>query len=435
MAATQLPSTGRPVAIDIIPRSHALLSASSADRWIACPPSARVEEAMPDRGSSYATDGTAAHAFAELRLRYLLGQNTQEEYVATYRTTRLVYADAIKEWTVTDWEAINAYVRYVLDEADRLDAKVMIEQRVDYSRFAEGGFGTSDALLVSETQGIIKSIDLKFGKGVMVSAHKNAQARLYAIGGFLGLAPEQRKKINTIEWAIVQPRLDHIGEDSMTIEEMKDWTENVVAPAAKLAWEGKGDFKPTEKGCQFCKARATCRARAADNVLIARKEFTKFMDKDKAFSIDLGESQMTIEDIARILPHLAQWKAWANALDEHALKVARDDDVDIPGYKLVRGRALRRWAKGHDEVADTLKTAGIDDAVIYEPQEHPIRSVAQMEKAMGKKDFAAFAPLLVETPPGTPALVPETDPREPMNKAREAARDFGISKAKKPLDT
>lgn len=408
---------GGKVEVEIVTRSHAILSASSAERWITCTPSARIEESLPDKGSAFASDGTAAHAFAELRLRYLLKQITHAEYLAGYAATKTLYAEQTAEWMHADWDAVTSYVDYVMAEAARLDARVIIEARVDYSKYAEGGFGTSDALLWSPSTGIVKSIDLKFGKGVPVYAEGNIQAKLYALGGLLKLG--DKAKVVSVEWAIVQPRLDYVGEDSMSAKDLIDWAETVVAPAAKLAWEGKGELVPTAKGCRFCKAAATCRARAAENVLIARRDFMSNPDP----------RVMEMDEVARILPDLDAWMAWANALKAYALEQVRDHDATIPGYKLVRGRANRAWTPGVD-VPEVLKAAGVSETDVYVSPEPSVRSVAQMEKQIGKKPFAELNTILklVHTPLGTPALVPDADPRESMDKAGEAARGFGVEK-------
>lgn len=428
MGAVALPSTGRPVDVEIVPRAHALLSASSAERWLTCTPSARVEEALPDRPSAYATDGTAAHAFAELRLRYLLKQTTKAEYKATYDATKVLHAEVIEEWTHEDWDAIDSYVDYVMDRAQELDAEVIIEARVDYSRYAEGGFGTSDALLVSRNSGVVEAIDLKFGKGVPVSAIDNPQAKLYTLGGFLGLDRDTQKAIKTFRWAIVQPRLEYVGTDECSAAEMKDWAENTVKPAAALAWEGKGKLVPSEKGCRFCKAAPTCRARASENILLAQRDFTRHMDADGKFNIDLEETQMSFEEMAKLLPQLDQFIAWANDMKARALVEVRDNNKTIPGYKLVRGRAMRKWAESDDAtIAAKVLGEGVDREKVYEPVKEPVRSVAQMEKAMGKKEFEAIVVEklgLVVTPPGTPALVPDTDPRTAIDAVAEAAKDF-----------
>ena len=410
--------TGRPVDVEITTRAHAILSASSAERWITCTPSARIEESLPDRSSAFASDGTAAHAFSEVRLHWLLGQITRDEYLAAYAATRKLYAEAVDEWVVSDWEAINSYVSYVLEEAKRLDAKVYIEAKVDYSKYAQSGFGTSDALLVSETQGIIKSIDLKFGKGVPVSATNNAQAKLYALGGLLGVGND--KGITEVEWTIHQPRLDYVGTDSMSAADLITWAEEVVAPAAKLAWEGKGKLVPSDKGCRFCKAAATCRARVAENVLIARRDFMPTPD------IRLEEYLMDMDEVARILPDIDQWMSWANALKAYALEAVRDRGEAIPGYKLVRGRSVRAW-KSDVDIPASLKALGVSETDIFVSPEPSVRSAAQLEKQVGKKVFSTtIEPALVTRPLGTPALVPDTDPRESINKVREASKDFGL---------
>lgn len=416
--------TGRPVDIEIVPRAHAILSASSAERWLTCTPSARIEEALADEESAFATDGTAAHAFAELRLRYKLGQTSKAEYVASYEATKKLYEEVSETWEQSDWDAINSYVEYVLDEAKRLDAEVHIEQRVDYSRYAEGGFGTSDALLIGRKQGIIKSIDLKFGKGVPVDARDNAQAKLYALGGVLMFDPTLIGQFPTIEWTIHQPRLNNVGTDTTSFDALIAWAEDVVKPAARLAWEGKGVKVPSEKACRFCKAKATCRERAAENVNVARRDFMG--DPDLRFDAKkLDEHLMGMDEVARILPQLDEWMAWARALQEYALSSVRDRGQEIEGYKLVRGRTTRQWNQSED-VPAVLRAAGVDDSVIYEEPKPPaVRSVAQMEKKMGAK---AFKPInegkLVVQSQGTPTLVPEADPRPAIDAASEARKSF-----------
>jgi hypothetical protein len=422
--------TGRPVDIEIVPRAHALLSASSAERWLVCTPSARLEELVVDEDSGFAADGTAAHAFAELRLRYLLKQITKPEYLAGYEATQTLYAEITKEWELTDWEAIDVYVQYVLDEAKRLDAVVYVEERVSYTKFAKEGFGTSDALLVSRKRRIIKSIDLKFGKGVAVSAMNNVQAKLYALGGLIKHDPSY--EFDKVEWAIVQPRLEYIGEDEATVAELVEWAETVVKPAAELAWRGEGKLVPTEKGCRFCKVGAACRARIQQNVMIARKEFAMTTtDADGTIkALDLEDFQMTPEEIARILPDIAGWKQFVNALEKYALEIARDKGVAIPGYKVVRGRANRQWAGDKDIVAE-LRAEGIADTSIFPPATDP-RSVAQLEKTIGKPLFTKVTTSrsLVVTPLGTPALVPSTDPRPAINAVEEAVAAFAATTPK-----
>ena len=413
------------VDIEIVPRAHAILSASSAERWLVCTPSARIEESMEDRGSEYATDGTAAHALAEVRLRYKLGQITKDEYEKGYEATRTLYKEVVETWETSDWEAINTYVQYVLDEAKRLDARVAIEARVDYSKYAPEGFGTSDALLYSRKNRVIKSIDLKFGKGVAVYAEGNPQAKLYALGGLIELDPDAKGLFDTVEWAIHQPRLDYVGEDSMSVTDLLDWAENVVAPQAQKAWKGVGTLVPTAKGCRFCKASAVCRARIAENVLIARRDFESHMTADRKF--DPEEYLMAPEELAKILPELDQWMQWANAARDFALKQARDENVEIPGYKLVRGRANRVWKAGVDLKGELL-ALGIPETDIVVTPEPAVRSVAQLEKVVGKAVFTTkIAPALVVTPLGTPALVPVSDPRPSINEAAEARAAFAAA--------
>lgn len=404
----------RPVEVEIVTREHAILSASSADRWLTCTPSARIEEALPDRSSAASQEGSAAHAFAEIRLRWFLKQITKAEYKEGFAAVKLLNAEHIEDWTAADWDALDVYVDYVMSEASRLGGEVFIEERVDYSKYARGGFGTSDVLIYSPDTATIKSIDLKFGKGVPVSAVNNSQARLYALGGLIKFS--EPGAVANVEWAIVQPRLDSISEDSETVKSLIDWAENVVAPAAKLAWEGEGELKPSEKACRFCKASATCRARAAENVLIARRDFMPTPDPR------LEERLMTMEEVARILPDIDSWLQWANDLKRYALESVRDRDEKIEGYKLVRGRALRKWKAEDEVVAEHLKAAGVSETLMY--SEPSLKSVAQMEKVIGKTNFTRTASHIVVKPLGAPTLVPSTDPRPAIDAHKEAKSDF-----------
>ena len=420
--------TGRPVDVEIVPKAHALLSASSAERWLTCTPSARIEEALEDEGSAFATDGTAAHALAEVRLQYLAGFITHPEYLAVYEATKTLYQEVIDQWEVSDWEAIDSYVSYVLEEQRRLDAGLFIEQRVDYSRYAQGGFGTSDVILVSKKHKTIKSIDLKFGKGVPVSAIDNPQAKLYALGSVLMHDPDLLGEFDHVEWTIHQPRLENVGTDSMTFKELIDWAESVVQPAAKLAWEGKGLKVPSEKACRFCKAKAICRERIAENVNVARRDFMG--DPDKRFSANkLDEHVMGMDEVAAILPLIDEWIAWASALKAYALKSVRDNGETIEGYKLVRGRTARVWNPAEIATLPTVlkERYSLGEEVIYEDPKPPqVRSVAQMEKKLGKRAFAIIEDTeLVTKTVGTPALVRESDPRPAIDLASEAKKDFG----------
>ena len=415
--------------VEIVPRAHALLSASSAERWITCTPSARIEEALADEGSDFATDGTAAHAFAELRLQYLAGFIDHAEYLAVYEATKKLYEEVLETWEASDWEAINSYVSYVLEEQRRLDAGLFIEQRVDYSRYAQGGFGTSDAILVSRKHRTIKSIDLKFGKGVPVSAVNNVQARLYALGSVLEHDPDLLGTFDHIEWTIHQPRLDNVGTDSTTFKELIEWAETVVKPAAELAWKGAGRKVASEKACRFCKAKAICRERVAENVNVARRDFVG--DKDLRFDASkLDEHLMGMDEVARILPLIDEWVAWASAFKGYALQSVRDRGEEIEGYKLVRGRSVRSWdaAKAPALPEILRETFGLKDDVIFEDPKPPqVRSVAQLEKKLGKVRFTPVAKSgLVAQSVGSPTLVPESDPREAINRAGEAKKDFDL---------
>ena len=452
MPATQLPSTGtppatahtgRPVDIEIVPRAHAILSASSAERWLTCTPSARIEEHMEDENSSYASEGTAAHAFAEIALRHWLGEISDDEYAAAEKATRFLYAEHVAEWGDYENDAIDSYVQFVKDRValyrsqGATDIEVTIEARVDYSLYAPSGFGTSDVLIVSGNLGLIEAIDLKFGQGVAVYAEGNPQLRIYTLGGFLGIRnADTRRKIQRFRSVVHQPRLDNVSEAEITRAEMIDWAENTVKPAAEKAWKGEGELNPTDKGCRFCKAKTRCRARVAANVILAQKEFATHMtapDENGLKHFDPAEYLLEPAEIAHVLPQLAQFKAWISEAEAWALKEARDNGLHIPGYKLVRGRSVRGWKADESEIVDTIITAAfdagkpVDREDLYTPPKPPVvLSVAQAEKKVGAKLFSTVSEKLVDKPLGAPTLVPSADSRDAIDKAAEARADFGL---------
>lgn len=367
-------------------RAHAILSASGAERWIACPPSARLEEDLPDRGSAFSEEGTRAHAFAENELRYWLGLLSQEAYLqnqsAFDNETPGFKADAMR------------YVQYAIDTIEQVraatpDAAIMVEERLDFSHVVPEGFGTGDLVIVAD--GTLWVIDLKFGKGVEVEADDNPQLKLYGIGalGSHGILYDIRE----VKLVIVQPRLT--GEPSVwstTPEALRQWAQTVVAPAASLAWAGDGAFNPGDH-CRFCRAKGTCKARAEDALAVTQYEF-----REPALLSD--------EEIAAILEKADRVRKWAADVQEHALKQA-EHGHQYPGWKLVRGRSNRKY-KDQEAVALALSGAGIPESVIFE---RSLLGITAMEKAITKKKFNELLGDLVEKPLGKPVLAPASDDR------------------------
>ena len=378
-------------------RTHSLLAASKAEQWINCPPSARLQEGIPDRRSEYADEGTLAHELAETKLRRrLLPCNSAER---KRRDARLQEIKANPLYSAEMERLIQQYTEFVEErfmaaKARSPDAVILLEEKLDYSEWtAPGQTGTGDVVLIAD--GMLELIDLKYGKGVPVSAVGNPQIRLYALGAWSGYS--FLYDIREIRMTIYQPRLDSISTDTMTVEELLDWAENVVKPAARLAYEGKGDFKPGDH-CRWCKVKATCRARADENMKALQYEF-----QDPAL--------LTLDEIGQIL-HIAQkLHEWAKDVEEYAFDRAVAGER-VPGWKLVEGRS-NRIITNPDAAKERLAGAGLEQDVYLKPRE--LFGIGELEKRIGKKQLAEILGELIHKPPGKPVLVPETDPRPELN--------------------
>lgn len=364
---------------------HALLSASSAHRWINCPPSARLCEDMVDAASSYAAEGTNAHALCEHKLKAVLGMPTQDP------TPMLAHHDA-------DMEAhADGYVSFVLEQVEAAkqacaDPVVLVEQRVDFSRWVPEGFGTADCIVVAD--GTLTVVDFKYGLGVLVSAEGNEQMMCYALGALELLGGIY--DIETVRMTIYQPRRDNLSTCEMGTEKLLAWAEGTLKPAAELAFSGGGE---TAYGqwCGFCKAKATCRARAEANLELARHEFRV-------------PPLLEDDDVEDILGRLDELVAWASDIKDYALKRALSGK-SWAGFKLVEGRSNRRYVDD-EAVAKAVSEAGFD------PYEQRLLGITAMQRLLGKRRFDEVLDGLVEKPQGKPTLVPESDKRPPMGDAK-----------------
>jgi hypothetical protein len=351
----------------------------------------RLSEQCPEpEGSSYAEEGTLAHAVAELKLKIAMDQPT------TAGELKRLTKDPL--WDGEMDEATDFYRDIVIEHLQAADdSMLMIEQRVDFSEWVPGGFGTSDAVIISDDT--IEIIDFKYGKGVRVDAKDNSQMRLYALGAFeiFGDLYDFDKVVMTI----VQPRLDHVSTEELTVDELLTWAQDVVVPAAKDdATICAGDW------CRWCPAKAVCRARAEANLALARYDFK---DPDLLDESEIGE----------ILKQADELQKWVADVQEHALKQALDG-TQYDGWKLVEGRSVRKYA---DElkVAEALQKVGYKEAVLYERK---LLGLTAMEKLVGKKKLTETLGDLIIKPAGKPVLVPLSDKREAINTAASAAADF-----------
>lgn len=383
---------------------HAILSASSAKRWMSCPPSARLEEKLRDRfgdrSSPFAEEGTRAHALAELKLQKEIGLIND----FSYKTQReaMTGVDNEMEWA-TDRYVDIVMQKYYEAKKSCPDAQIFIEQRLDFSTWVPHGFGTGDVVIVSDM--ILDVCDLKYGKGVPVSAEGNPQARCYGLGalsayGDLYAFPKVR---NTI----IQPRLDSVTEETLTREELLRWAEEDLKPKAELAWEGLGEYDPGDH-CRFCAARALCYHRAAKCMQI----------------FDSGMQSPGIlpdEEIPRILEVADIAEAWIADIRAYA-KAQALKGQQWSGFKLVAGRRPPRKWTDVEAVVDQLSRAGYTDEQIYKPRE--LITVGEAEKLLGKPAFRAILGQFSVQGEGAPTLVPESDKRLSINSSEAAFADL-----------
>lgn len=380
-------------------RSHALLSASGAHKWMTCTPSARLEEQFPETQSVFADEGRLAHEIAELKLRkYFHEPMSMKKFNAQMKkfAQRELYQDEMMRHTDTYLEYVQSIVHSFTSPP-----YIAVEKQLDFSQWVPEGFGTGDCIIIGGST--LHVIDLKYGKGVPVSAENNPQMRLYALGAYSAynfLFPIER-----VRMTIVQPRLDSISESEMEIDELLDWGESIKPIAAK-AFAGEGEFVPGDH-CRFCRAKATCRARAQHYLEL--EGFKKMVPP-----------LISNEEVGQILERAQELAKWVSDLEEYALAECLKGN-EIPGWKAVEGRSSRRYVD-QDAAFQALVAAGIDEAVLYERK--PL-TVAQLEKVLGKAEYRKLLeePGLVKTEPGKPTLAPISDKREAITRP-SAADDF-----------
>ncbi len=370
---------------------HALLSASSSHRWLNCPPSARLCESYEDKGSEYAAEGTSAHMLCEYKLKVALGIRAKDP------TADLSFYNAEME------DCTNGYAAYILELVEMAkqscaDPVVLIEQRLDFSKYVEGGFGTGDCLVIAD--GTLHIVDYKHGQGVLVEAEDNPQMKLYALGAleiFDGIYD-----IDTVSMTIYQPRRDNVSTYTVFKESLYQWAEEILKPTAELAYAGDGEFNCGE-WCLFCKVKHECRARAERNLELARYDFKlpPLLENDE------------VEDILGKIDSLI---SWANDIKNYALQTALGGK-QWNGWKLVEGRSNRRYT---DEaaVADAVSAAGFD------PYERKVLGITAMTSLLGQKRFEEVLGGYIEKPQGKPTLVPESDKRPAIHTAQQDFSEF-----------
>lgn len=390
-----------------MPGKHAKLSASGAHRWMACTPSASLEEQFPESTSEYAEEGTFAHALADLIINYNLHNITKAQFNKKFEKMKenQYFSQELLEY-------VEGYANQIFEftnEAKLLcdDVIVLTEQKLDFSAYVPEGFGTGDVVIIADKE--LHIVDLKYGKGVGVNAEGNPQIRLYAIGALneFGMLYD----IEQVRMTICQPRLDMVTSETLTVEELQEWAEKEVKPKAELAMAGEGEFVVGDH-CRFCRAKATCRARAEYNLELTKMEFRE-------------PELLDDSEIGEVLRKAEQLADWVKDITEYALEEALKGKK-WDGWKLVEGRSNRKYADEF-KVAETLKAAGYDEAVIFEKK---LYGITAMEKILGKKNFAELLKDLIIKPQGKPTLAPESDSRPEISTADNAAKDFAEENTK-----
>ena len=368
---------------------HAFLSASSSPRWTACPPSAKLCAEVDDKSSPYAMQGTDAHELAAYEVEHALGHNVRDP------TEDLDYYDEEMQMS------IDGYRDFVMEKVEEVkaiseDVQVFVEERLDYSRWVPGGFGTGDCVII--TQGLLHVIDLKYGIGVLVSAsgedgYGNPQLMCYALGALDTY--DALYNIERVVLSIYQPRRENVDTFELTKEALLKWADEVLSPAAALAAEGKGEFRAGSH-CQFCKIKATCRERSYCNMELAKYDF-------------LDPAVLSTDEIADILSRLDGLISWAGDLKDYALQAALNG-TRFEGFKVVEGRSTRKYTD-ENAVAKIVSEAGFD------PYEKKLRGITAMTEELGKKTFNTLLGGLIYKPQGKPVLVRSDDKRPEMNTA------------------
>lgn len=388
--------------------NHALLSASSAQRWMTCTPSARLEaEEHTEDCSVYAREGTLAHAFAEIRLSHVYGKISAEERFE--RENALMMDEDNKQYLTEDFfEAVNGHVEYIRSVTETLsDYSIFFEVTVDFSNVVPQGFGTADVLIV--TRDTIHVIDLKFGRGLPVTAKKNPQLRLYGIGA-LNLFPASKKIIMTIN----QPRIYNRDTEELNKEDLLQWAFMDVIPKAELAIKGEGMLTPTESACRFCKIRTKCKARADKEMDVIHKNF---LVKDDRLKMAQTLTPEQLSEVLRVAPAVSDWIKDVQAFALGQLM----SGVKIPGYKLVEGRSSRVITEP-EKVRDILVEAGHPLDVLMKPSE--LKTITQLETVVGKKRFAELCHDYIDKPRGKLSIAQEDDERPEANTYYLAVDEF-----------
>lgn len=385
-----------------MPGLHALLSPSAAHRWMNCTAAPRLEANVEDKGSEYAEEGTLAHAYCAKHLKEFLGLPTKGEETEIAELFDKYHTGEMDEYT--DVYKVIVLEKYNAACSKTPDAQLLVEVRLDFTKYMPEAFGTADAVIIAD--GCLEIIDFKYGKGVKVDAYENPQMKIYALGAYEAFSFEYN--ITRVKMTIVQPRIDNLSEFDLSVTDLLHWATYDLMPKATEAYGGKGQQRPGE-WCQFCKVKCQCKALASICVQTA----TEHPDPPLVSKEDM-------ESI--ILPQIATIKTWLAGIEEYALQQALDG-VQYEGYKIVAGRSVRKITNP-EAVMDTLNANFFDEAAYMKPRE--LRTITDLEKLVGKKRFTELCGEWIDKPQGKPTLVPDSDKRPAFNAATDDFKNVDL---------
>lgn len=384
--------------IDHKSRDHALLSASSAHRWLACPPSAVAAEAYPAQDTEFTREGTLAHEVAEFVARKV------DTYGGFTRGEIEAFSETNPDITVEMCECAEGYANYIQELIQSDDAVVLLEQRVDFSPWVPDGFGTADCIIIQGN--VMDVIDYKFGQGVPVSAVDNPQEKLYGLGALndYGIAYD----IDLVRLHIYQPRINNISVYEVPVEELTAWGEKTVKPIADQAAKGEGDYAAGE-WCKFCQHAGRCRA--------LTELCTEYVE---THSLRAAIPVLAPHEVAEVLAMEPIIALWLKRVKAQAMTTLLDGG-EVPGWKVVEGKLGNRKWTDEVEVFNRLRLNNYEETDITETK---LLSPAAMDKAIGKKRVAELLDSLIDRSPGAPTVVPMSDKRPPLDRLAEAKSDF-----------
>ena len=378
---------------------HALLSPSAAHRWMNCTAAPLLEKDVEDKGSTFAEEGTLAHAYCAKKLKEFLGLAVDEEKAEIAQLNEQYHSGEMDEYTDT-YKAI-VLEKFNAARAKTKDAQLLVEVKLDFSHYVPDAFGTSDAIIIAD--GVMEVIDFKYGKGVKVSAVENPQMMIYALGAWDLFNFEY--DIRKVRMTIVQPRIDNLSEFELNAADLINWAVDELQPKANEAYAG-GKQKPGN-WCQFCKIKANCKALSSMCI-----EAQQANPDPRKISKEVMEST--------ILPLLSTFKTWLTGVEEYSLEQALSG-VQYQGFKIVEGRSIRKITTP-TAVMELLGKEGFAKEAYIKPTE--LRSITDLEKLIGKKRFGAICAEYINKPQGKPTLVPESDKRPAFNQAADDFKDI-----------